>query len=307
VRRILLYLFVVFFFATFRVQGAEAGTDRKDGARCTDAEVAAFLDGITLRTALTEDEKRKLSGLKKDLEKDGVERKTIGLIFKNNEFGLYDVSVALFGENPEKKADSGEKTYEWYSRCLGVEDRITRAGEFMETHKASLAGAEKRYGVERSYIVSILSVESDFSRDPGRFKAVNSLVTQYLLVEGRRGYAYRQLKEIIRYSKRTGIPFFDFISSYAGAIGCAQFIPGSLNSYFVGRDGRIEKADPFDIIDCIYSVAYYLKVAGWDRTRNGKTPLKGSRNWKAIHAYNHSDVYTRLVIEMARRLKSRGY
>jgi membrane-bound lytic murein transglycosylase B len=151
--------------------------------------VAAFLDGITLRTALTEEEKRKVSGLKKDLEKDKFERKTIDSIFNNNEFGLYDVSVTLFAKNPEKKADSGKKTYEWYSECLGVEERITRAGEFMETHMASLAGAEQRYGVERSYIVSILGVESDFSRDPGRFKAVNALVTQYLLVEGRRGYA----------------------------------------------------------------------------------------------------------------------
>jgi membrane-bound lytic murein transglycosylase B len=78
---------------------------------------------------------------------------------------------------------------------------------------------------------------------------------------------------------------FDFTSSYAGAIGCAQFIPASLNSYFVGRDGKIEKADPLDIVDCIYSVAYYLKVSGWDRTRNGKTPLKGSRNWKAIQPF----------------------
>jgi membrane-bound lytic murein transglycosylase B len=176
----------------------------------------------------------------------------------------------------------------------------------MKDHTDALAGAEKKYGVDRRFIVSILGVESDFSRDPGRFKAVNSLLTQYLLIEKRKAYAYRELKEIIRYSKRTGLHFFDFTSSYAGAIGCAQFIPSSLNSYFVGKGGKIEKADPFDINDCIYSVAYYLKKSGWDRRRNNKTPAKGSRNWKAIRAYNHSDAYTRFVIEVAGRLGSRS-
>jgi membrane-bound lytic murein transglycosylase B len=88
-----------------------------------------------------------------------------------------------------------------------------------------------------------------------------------------------------------------------GAIGCGQFIPSSLNHYFVGRSGKIEEADPFDVTDCIYSIAYYLKRSRWDKSENGKTPQEGSKNWKAIRAYNHSDAYTRFVIETADRLK----
>jgi membrane-bound lytic murein transglycosylase B len=300
VRRILIYIFLAVFCAVARVEGAE------DGSRCGGAGVAALFDTSTLRTGLTEDEKRKISRLKKDLRKDGIKRRTVDSIFNDAEFGLYDVGVALFGGNPEKEADSGKKTYEWYRECLGVEEKVRGAEEFIRNHMDALVNAEKKYGVDRRYIVSILGVESDFSRDPGRFKAINSLVTQYLLIEEREGYAYRELKEIIRYSKRTGIPLFDFGSSYAGAIGCAQFIPSSLNHYFVGEDGEIEKADPFDVIDCIYSVAYYLKASGWDRRQNGKTAVEGSRNWKAIRAYNHSDAYTRFVIDVASRLSPRS-
>jgi membrane-bound lytic murein transglycosylase B len=173
----------------------------------------------------------------------------------------------------------------------------------MEKQKDELSGAEEKYGVDARYIVSILGVESNLSNDNGRFKAINALTTQYILVKKRRKYAYRQLKELIEYSERTKKPIYDYTSSYMGAIGCGQFIPSSLNGYFVGQSGNVDEADPYDLTDCIYSIAYYLKRSRWDKKQNGKTPEEGSKNWKAIRAYNHSDAYTRFVIETADRLK----
>jgi membrane-bound lytic murein transglycosylase B len=261
-----------------------------------------YIRTIGLRNSFSEDEKKSISKLIEKLKADGIERKTINSIFNNEEFGFYYIVPKLFNRNPEKEADAGEKTYEWYRNHHGVEGKIREAKYFMERYMDMLVDAEKRYSVDKRYVVSILGVESDFCKNPGSYKAINSLVTQYVLIDRRRGFAYTQIKEIIEYSNKTGISLFEFSSSYAGAIGCAQFIPSSLNSLFVGKDEKIEKTNPFDIVDSIYSISYYLKKSGWDKSQTGKTPAKDSRNWKAIFAYNHSDNYTKLVIEVAESL-----
>lgn len=274
---------------------------------CFGRELSARLENITLRKELSEQEKNKLAVLKKNLRADGFEAGVIESIFDHPEFGLYDISEALFRWSPERVTGLGRETYEWYRTCLGVDEKIKRAKEFMDGHKDMLADVEEKYGVSPRYIVSILGLESDFSKTTGKFKAVNSLVSQYLLIDERKKFAYRELGEIIRYSQKSGKPLFDFNSSYAGAVGCAQFIPSSLNSYFVGKRGRIEKADPYDVDDCVYSIAYYLKKSGWDKRRNEEPLVEGSRNWRAIRAYNPSDAYTRLIIEIAQSLKSESH
>ncbi|MBN2458731.1 lytic transglycosylase domain-containing protein, partial [Candidatus Woesearchaeota archaeon] len=92
----------------------------------------------------------------------------------------------------------------------------------------------------------------------------------------------------------------ELTSSYAGAIGWAQFIPSSLNRLFIGKNMDFN-ADPFDMEDCIHSVAYYLNRSGWDPRRE-KNIYEGSRNWKALLAYNKSSVYVKAVLELSRSL-----
>ncbi len=271
--------------------------------RCAGSTTVSSMKEVTTRCDLTRKEEAKLKQLKRALRKDGISKETIEAIFDSPEFGLNDSGVKLSKNNPEKKVASGEETYQWYKKCFGLEKRIHIYKKFIKEHKDDLSAAEEKYGVDARYIVSILGVESDFSRDKGRFKAINALTTQYILVEKRRKYAYRQLKELIEYSERTKKPIYDYTSSYMGAIGCGQFIPSSLNGYFVGESGNVDEADPYNLTDCIYSIAYYLKRSRWDKKENGKTPAVGSKNWKAIRAYNHSDAYTRFVIETADRLK----
>jgi membrane-bound lytic murein transglycosylase B len=265
-------------------------------------QVSGDVRNEMLRTNFSKDEKRGIKKLIKRLETDGIDKRSINTIFKNKEFGFYDIVPERFKKNPEKEADSGKKTYEWYRKHHGIEWKKRDAKDFIERYREELNKAEKKYGVDKRYVVSILGIESDFCKYRGKYKAVNALVTLYVLVDTRQSFAYTQLKEIIAYSSKTGISLYDLSSSYAGAIGCAQFIPSSLNNLFVGKDGIIENTDPFDIIDSIYSISHYLKEFGWDKNQNHKTPVKDTRNWKAIRAYNHSDNYTKLVIEVAESL-----
>ena len=299
---IVLILLSLSFEATAGKSVAKKSKDTKK-ARCSGAATVSSMKKVETRCELTEKEEATLEELKKALRRDGISKKKIEAIFTDPEFGLNDSGVKLEKKNPEKKVASGDADYEWYKKCFGLEKRLPSYMKFIKEHKIELGAAEKKYGVDARYIVSILGVESDFSRDVGKFKAINALTTQYILNEKRRKFAYRQLKELIKYSRKTEKPIYDYTSSYMGAIGCGQFIPSSLNDYFVGKSGKVSKADPYDLTDCIYSIAYYLKRSRWDKKQNGKTPEKGSKNWKAIRAYNHSDAYTRFVIETADRLK----
>lgn len=257
---------------------------------------------IMIRTSYSEDEMLRISMLKDRLEADGISTETINSIFNDKAFGFYDIVPKRFKKNPERSADSGEKTYEWYRKHHGIEWKKRDAKDFMDTYRNELNMAEKKYGVDKRYVVSILGIESDFCKYRGAYKAVNALTTLYVLVDRRKGFAYTQLKELIAYSNKTNISLYDLSSSYAGAIGCAQFIPSSLNNLFVGKDEKIENTNPFDIVDSIYSISHYLKEFGWDKNINHKTPVKDTKNWDAIRAYNHSDNYTMLVIEVAESL-----
>lgn len=206
--------------------------------------------------------------------------------------------------NPESEVASGSKDYKWYREVLQIDKKIKEAPNFMRKYTDELRSAENKHGVDKRFIVGVLGIESGFKEGSkiGKYMAFNALATLYV-VTPKKEYAYRELKELVIFSSRTGIPIFSFNSSYAGAIGCAQFIPSSLNRLFIGKYGKVEKSNPTNMTDCIHSVAYYLKSAGWKNSENGKIHEKSSRNWKAIYSYNKSEPYVKAVIEIATSLK----
>ena len=242
---------------------------------------------------LSKDKIVKIDELKTRLKSDGYD---IDSLINNENFEFYERIERLFKKNPENET---KKTYSWYRQVLKLEDKIKKAPAFMAKHEPELKNAEQKFDVDKNFIVGILGIESGFTdkKQVGRYKAFNALVTQYVI--GRKKFAVREIKELIKFTEKTKTPIFDLYSSYAGAIGYAQFIPSSLNSLFVGKEGITGKANPMDMDDCIHSIAHYLKESGWDNKQSKKTHIRKSRNWKAIFAYNHSSWYVKAVTEIA--------
>ena len=242
---------------------------------------------------LSSDKIAKIDELKARLKSEGY---NIDSLIDDENFEYSEKIERIFNK---RRVKNSKRTYTWYRQALNLEDKIKKAPDFMAKYEHELNGAEKKYGVDKRFVVAILGVESDFANDEhiGDYKAFNSIVTQYVI--GRKRFAFRELKHLIKFSKNIDRPIFDFYSSYAGAIGYAQFIPSSLNSLFVGKKGKAGKADPMDVTDCIYSVAHYLKRSRWDNKQSEKATVRHSKNWKAIYAYNHSDWYVRAVSEIA--------
>lgn len=192
-------------------------------------------------------------------------------------FEIYDGIGDRFKKSAEKKIGSLED----YQRVLGFDDKKRRIGDFMSTHSKSLEEAESTYNIPKYVIAAIIGIESDFGKNIGRYNPLNVYVSMYT-EDYRADFAKAQLEELLVFAKRNNIDVFELKSSYAGAMSYGQFIPYSINHWFVGDD-------IFDMNNNIHSIANYLahfhEITG---------SLEG-----AVYRYNPSSLYRDAVLALA--------
>ncbi|MDO8517164.1 MAG: lytic murein transglycosylase [Nanoarchaeota archaeon] len=200
-------------------------------------------------------------------------------------FEIYKNIDKSFKTSPE----SVVKDYKIYREKLGVEKKKNNIKKFIQDYNQPLSDAEKKYGIPKEVIASVIGVESDFGKNIGKYYAFNSFASLFVK-DYKTNFALTEMESLLKFSKKNNVSVFDLKSSYAGAIGYAQFIPSSLNSYFVGDS-------VYDMEDSINSVANYLKSA---KKRTGKLN-------RAVYAYNHSEFYVKAVFEIAEAGKSNNH
>ncbi|HYL91469.1 MAG TPA: lytic murein transglycosylase B [Burkholderiales bacterium] len=143
------------------------------------------------------------------------------------------------------------------------ETRIANGLAFWKDNRRSLARAEKKYGVPAQTIVAIIGVETNYGRNMGRYRVIDALSTLAFDYPPRASFFRRELEQYLLLAREEGIDVFATRGSYAGAIGMAQFMPGSLRAYAVdfNGDGRIDLSG--SSADAVGSVANFLKQHGW--------------------------------------------
>ena len=198
------------------------------------------------------------------------------------------------------------------------EERLVAGEQFVAERRESLERAEKRHGVDKEVIVSILMWESRLGTITGDFVAFNSFVSQAFFIDEANAVALSDPEEkklldpksqparverirqraranlvvLLRVCKARGIDPLAVKGSWAGALGFPQFMPASLRWAEDGNgDGRI---DLFTFEDSIASIGLYLKEHGWAKSRE-----------KAVWGYNHEDAYVKGVLAFADALKGR--
>lgn len=206
--------------------------------------------------------------------KEGYE---IDPLFRDPRFEIYETIDERFRRSAEVKSmDLNE-----YKRILDFEKKTHAIGRFMATHKMSLERAEETYDIPKEVIAAIIGIESNFGEILGDYNPFNTYVSMYAV--GYRGtFARAQLKELLEFTEKKQMDVFELKSSYAGAMSFAQFIPYSLNKWFVGDD-------IFDIDNNILSVANYL---AYFKKRTGSIE-------SAVLRYNPSDLYVNAVMDLA--------
>ena len=216
-----------------------------------------------------------ISSLARHLRTKGFD---IDSLISDSRFKIDDSIVIRFKNSSEKRA----KDLEEYKKIHEYEKKKIAILEFMEKNAPQLRRAEETYGIPRETIAAIFGIESNFARGPGRFNPFNAYVSMH--VRGiRPDLAIPQLIELLKFCRKNSINVFDLKSSYAGAMSYAQFIPSSLNNWFVG-------ADLYDLDNNIMSVANYLSHF---------KKITGSLE-KSIYRYNNHPFYVGFVMDLAK-------
>jgi lytic murein transglycosylase len=131
----------------------------------------------------------------------------------------------------------------------------------------TLGAIQKKYGVPASIIVAIWGRETGFGRAALPHDAVTAIATQAFM--GRRAEEFRpQLIGALKIIELGHSTRGEMKSSWAGAMGHPQFLPGDFEEYAVDFDAD-GKRDIWDSVpDALASVGNSLSSQGWD----GKQP-----------------------------------
>jgi membrane-bound lytic murein transglycosylase B len=192
-------------------------------------------------------------------------------------FKLVEDITGKFTRAAEVKIEN----FEDYQGAVGYNSKKDNIREFMLEYATELNEAEKEYGIPKTIIAGILGIESEFGRYRGSYNPFNAYVSMYA-EEHRSEFAKAQLEELLIFAKNNELDVLAMESSYAGAMSYAQFIPYSLNRWFVGKD-------LYHMPNNIKSVANYLAHF---------KEITGSVE-KAIYRYNPSTMYTKVVLALA--------
>jgi len=144
--------------------------------------------------------------------------------------------------------------------------RIRLGVEFWKKYRLTLRRAERQYGVPQEIIVAVIGVETNYGENAGTFRTIDALTTLAFDYPRRAGFFRDELEQYLLLAREQQFDLLEVHSSYAGALGIPQFMPGSYRKYAVDFNGN----DKIDLLheprDAIGSVANYLKGYGWIRS-----------------------------------------
>jgi membrane-bound lytic murein transglycosylase B len=189
----------------------------------------------------------------------------------------------------EKKRQYIEKAVAKFKERISFDQRCKGINGFVREYQADLMQSNALHGTPQQLTAAIIGVESAFGRILGRHNPLNAFVSLYLNAEDRRAkWARYELMCLMHIASSSGVDVFTLKSSYAGAMGPAQFIPSSVIRFFKGGDVN-------SMTHSIHAVARYLEFYHM---------MKGT--WEeAVFEYNNLKAYEGGVMDMSRVIEVR--
>ena len=170
----------------------------------------------------------------------------------------------LNGEQPEasrkRQAEFGSPGRYFNEKSLNQLAGIGR--ENIKKYAATFDQIEKKTGVDKEVVAAIWGRETAFSGAKIPHDAMSVLATQAYL--GRRPEFFRpELLAILEIAERGIVPVSALKSSWAGAMGHTQMLPGLYLKYASDGDGD-GKSDIWNSIpDALATTAAFLRASGW--------------------------------------------
>jgi lytic murein transglycosylase len=127
----------------------------------------------------------------------------------------------------------------------------------------TLGAIQKQYGVPASIIIAVWGRETGFGAAALPYDAVSAIATQAFM--GRRQEEFRpQLIGALKIIELGNATRAEMKSSWAGAMGHTQFLPGDFESYAVDFDGDGRRDIWNSVPDALASAGNSLHSQGWD-------------------------------------------
>jgi glucose-6-phosphate 1-epimerase len=152
-----------------------------------------------------------------------------------------------------------------YLAALVDAQRVEDGRRLLQEHAALLNRIEAEYGVDRTYVLAVWGVESDYGQATGSRELRSSLLA--LSCAGRRQPFFRSelvhLLKLIDAGDLAPSAERPLLGSWAGAFGQTQFMPSTYTRLAVDFDGNGRRDLVDSVDDALASTANYLKRAGW--------------------------------------------
>ncbi len=182
------------------------------------------------------------------------------------DFSLPDLDIpARAGKQPSQP--EFVRTPEQYLSAKNLGELAVQGRKLYDTHKATLAVIEKKYGIDPFILLALWGRETAFgTSNDSTHNALQVLAT--LSYAGTRKELFRKnFIFAIKMVQDGVIAAKDMKSSWAGAMGLTQFMPEDYYQYAVDMDGDGKKDIWHSVPDALASLANNLAHLGWDRTQ----------------------------------------
>jgi membrane-bound lytic murein transglycosylase B len=193
--------------------------------------------------------------------------------FSASELASVKQSLAQAQKRPEvvsTEQNAKERTLTWDAyQPIHVNPANVAAGtRFLQEQHKWLARAEAQYGVPPQVVAAVLGVETKYGSFTGRYRALDTLATMAFDHPTRGDFFMSELAQLFVLCRQDRFDAATLTSSYAGALGAAQFMPSNylkLGVDFDG-DGRVDLWSAPDAIGSIANyLAHYRPDVGWRR------------------------------------------
>jgi len=194
--------------------------------------------------------------LREDARSAGISEKTLDAALADLEAPETRV-IELDQKQPEKT-----EALEDYVAARVSQERIAEGRLMLKRYPTWLGRVERKYKVQRRFIVALWGIESNYGRHTGKHPVIPALVT--LAYDTRRGeYFRKELLAALTILDEGHVSLSRMTGSWAGAMGPFQFMPSSYRNYAVDADGDGRINIWGSVPDALASAANYLAKAGW--------------------------------------------
>jgi len=162
------------------------------------------------------------------------------------------------------KVGTTNGSWERYKAHVLDKKSLAKAIKFKKAYYPTLQRASRVYNVDMDYIVGFMGVESKFGEYTGDYNILDALTTLAFHKNRMQKFFKNELKHLFLFAREKGYRITKLEGSFAGAMGCVQQVPSVARRHKsdFNNDGV---TDPWDLEDCIGSIAKFMHKNGWKK------------------------------------------